>query len=252
MDINNFTLNKNGGPIYKQVYSWLKDLIENGKLGPGEQLPPETLLSSDLNVSRHTIRKVMDILTNEGYLYRQPGKGTFVNYRKSNYKLTYLNSFSEQMKELNKVPSAKVLEIENNLKPSQSLKEKLNLSQFERLTRIYRLRFADGKPMSLEEVYLSSNLAPGLTEMDLDNNSLYTILENDYKLTIKHADMKLGAVAASNDQAEHLQVKPNSPLVFMESLAYLTNQKPAFITFARYPFDRYIFTLSLPRDNGHL
>lgn len=247
--MKNFTLDKNGGPIYKQVYTWLKGLIESGELNAGEQLPPETLLSNDLNISRHTIRKVMDILTNEGYLYRQSGKGTFVNYKKSNYKLTYLNSFSEQMRERNKVPSSKVLSIENNIIPSQPLKEKLNLSQFERMTKIYRLRYADGQPMSLEEVYLGCNLAPGITEKDLNNHSLYSILEDEYKLTIKHADIKLGAIAADDEQAKHLMVKPNTPLVFMESLAYLTNQKPAFVTYARYPFDRYIFTLSLPRDN---
>lgn len=245
-----FIFDKNGGPLYKQVYSWLKKLIINGELKPGEQVPPEILLSKDLNVSRHTVRKVLDILTNEGYLYRQPGKGTFINYSKSNYKLAFLNSFTEQMIELNKVPSSRVLEIEENIKPSQSIKEILNLSQFERVTKVLRLRLADGKPMSLEEVYISSNIAPGLNKTNLTNKSLYTILESEYKLTITHGDIKLGAAAANNEQADFLGVELNSPLVFMESLAFLDNQRPAFVTFARYPSDRYIFTLSLPRENS--
>ena len=67
---------------------------------------------------------------------------------------------------------------------------------------------------------------------------------------ISHSDIKLGARAAGNFQAKWLDVKESSPLVYMESLTFLENQRPAFLTYANYPYDRYVFSLSLPRDNN--
>lgn len=247
--MNNFKLNEGDGPIYKQVYSWIKNKIVNEEWAPGEQIPPETILATDLNVSRHTIRKAMDLLTNEAYLYRQPGKGSFVNKKKSSYPLSYLYSFSEQMEELDKIPSSKIIDIKSNLIPTKKVKERLALSTHERVTRICRLRLADGEPMSLEDVYINSNLAPEIEKKDLKNHSLYNILENDYNLLIKEGDMILGAISAQEEQAQLLKVEKKSPLVFMDCLTYLDNQRPAFLTHASYPYDRYVFSLNLPRKH---
>ncbi|WP_217588122.1 GntR family transcriptional regulator [Lentibacillus saliphilus] len=238
------------GPIYKQVYIWMKKKMVSGEWNAGDQIPPEVVLSADLKVSRHTIRKALELLMNEGYLFRQPGKGTFVNQKKSNYELSYLTSFTEQMKALNRIPSSKIIDIKNNVVPDRQLKEKLALSEYERLIKIYRLRLADNEPMSLEEVYMNNKLAPDLHKKDLGCQSLYTILEEDYQLTIDRGDMILGAAAANQHQAELLNVREDSPLVYMECLTYLHHQRPAFLTFARYPYDRYIFSLNLTRNNS--
>lgn len=248
--MNDFAFNPDAGPIYKQVYQWIKDKIIYEEWLPGEQVPPEMVLSADLNVSRHTVRKALEILMNEGYLYRQPGKGTFINEKKSNYKLSYLYSFTEQMKEMDKVPSSVCLEIDKNIVPDSKLKRRMALSEYERLIRIYRLRLADREPMSLEEVYISRNLAPEIYKKDLESQSIYKILEEEYKLAIDHGDILLGAKAANPHQAELLKVEENSPLVYMDCLTFLENQRPAFLTYAIYPYDRYIFSLKLPRKNG--
>lgn len=248
--MSDFIFNSDAGPIYKQVYSWLKNKMISGEWTSGKQIPPEVILSTDLKVSRHTVRKALELLVNDGFLYRQSGKGTFVNNRKSNYKLSYLYSFTEQMKDLGRAPSSKIIDIETNRIPSQSIRSRLSLSEHERVTRICRLRLADNKPMSLEEVFLNDNLAPDIQKKDLQNNSLYMILENDYHLVIKHGDVNLGATAATESQADQLGVERNSPLVYMDCLTYLENQRPAFLTYARYPYDRYVFTLDLPRNNG--
>src|SRR5699024_5769178 len=152
-----------------------------------------------------------------------------------------------QMTELGKKPSSEILEIETNVIPNDKLRERLSLSEHERLTKIYRLRLADGKPMSLEEVYINSKLTPGIENMNLESNSIYSILENEYNLNISDGEIILGAQKATLKQAKLLQVEEDSPVVYLDCLTFLENQRPAFLTFARYPYDRYVFTLNLPR-----
>lgn len=55
----------------------LKRMILDGDIQAGERLPSENELASRYNISRHTVRKALAILENEGYIYAEHGKGTF-------------------------------------------------------------------------------------------------------------------------------------------------------------------------------
>lgn len=55
----------------------LKRMILEGSIQAGEKLPSENELSERYQISRHTVRKALAILTNEGYIYAEHGKGTF-------------------------------------------------------------------------------------------------------------------------------------------------------------------------------
>ncbi len=55
----------------------LKGMILEGKVQAGEKLPSENKLAERYKISRHTVRKALSILENEGYIYAEHGKGTF-------------------------------------------------------------------------------------------------------------------------------------------------------------------------------
>ena len=67
------------GPLYRQVESIIKKIIDAGKLVPGDLIPSEPMLSSSLGVSQGTIKKAIDNLVKEKRLYRHQGKGTYVS-----------------------------------------------------------------------------------------------------------------------------------------------------------------------------
>lgn len=56
----------------------LRAFIRNGGYGPGDRLPPERALISELEVTRGALRKALDALEREGLIWRHVGKGTFV------------------------------------------------------------------------------------------------------------------------------------------------------------------------------
>ena len=65
-------------PKYYLVKKSVVEKIENEEFQPGEPIPSERELMEDYQVSRITIRKAIEELVAEGYLYKVQGKGTYV------------------------------------------------------------------------------------------------------------------------------------------------------------------------------
>lgn len=70
--------NRNGAPIYDQIYSQLKNQIIGGELQADEMLPSIRGLAKDLRISFVTTKRAYEELEKDGFLYTIPGKGCFV------------------------------------------------------------------------------------------------------------------------------------------------------------------------------
>lgn len=62
---------------YFDLMEDLRKQILDGAILPGDKLPSENELSVQYSVSRQTVRKALQILQNEGYIYAEHGRGTF-------------------------------------------------------------------------------------------------------------------------------------------------------------------------------
>src|SRR5215467_19996 len=69
---------RSGMPLHSQLETTLRRLIEQGQISTGAVLPGELELAAQLGVSRHTVRHALGVLTNEGLLRRERGRGTTV------------------------------------------------------------------------------------------------------------------------------------------------------------------------------
>ncbi|MDR2701448.1 MAG: GntR family transcriptional regulator [Spirochaetaceae bacterium] len=65
-------------PVYKQMYNDFLKKISSGVLKAGDRLPSEAELCKLYKVSRITSKRALDILADQGYISKQPGKGSFV------------------------------------------------------------------------------------------------------------------------------------------------------------------------------
>jgi len=64
--------------VYMQVLEQIWDLIRNGKLKPGDKLPPERILAERLGVSRPSVREGIVALEILGLVDSRGGKGNIV------------------------------------------------------------------------------------------------------------------------------------------------------------------------------
>jgi GntR family transcriptional regulator len=85
-------------PLYHQLYEIVRQGILDGEWRPGDVLPPESELIAHYQVSRTTVRQVLDMLVNEGLIYRQRGRGTSVAHPTIEQSLVRIISFTEDMR----------------------------------------------------------------------------------------------------------------------------------------------------------
>jgi GntR family transcriptional regulator len=65
-------------PMYRQIAEDLRQKIESGELGHGDQLPTELDLREAYDASRNTVRDAVKWLITRGLIETRPGQGTFV------------------------------------------------------------------------------------------------------------------------------------------------------------------------------
>ena len=70
--------NASGKPIYEQITSQMKNLVLDGTLAEGTQLPSIRMLANDLKVSVITTKRAYADLEAQWFIETVPGKGSFV------------------------------------------------------------------------------------------------------------------------------------------------------------------------------
>ncbi len=70
-------------PLYEQIKEKLKELIISGVLSANDKIPSVRELAAILAINPNTIQKAYKDLENEGYIYSQQSKGSFVTPREN-------------------------------------------------------------------------------------------------------------------------------------------------------------------------
>lgn len=70
-------MNNCNHPKYYILKEYLKDEMLSGRIMPGDKIPSENALADQFSLSRHTVRKSIALLVNEGLLYTEHGRGTY-------------------------------------------------------------------------------------------------------------------------------------------------------------------------------
>ncbi len=66
--------------LYEQIVEQIEQLILDGKLHPGDQLPAERELAEQFNVSRTAVREAVKALREKGLVEIETGRGTFITH----------------------------------------------------------------------------------------------------------------------------------------------------------------------------
>ena len=188
------------------------DLIE--QLDVGEAIPSERQLSSDLGVSRLTVRAALDDLVREGLLVRRHGSGTFVSEPKIAQELT-MTSFTEDMQRRGMVAGSRTLDL--RISPAGAhLGRLLHVSPSEPVVVIDRLRLADRATMAIETLHVRASLVPGLSAADLERQSFYELLLERYGIDIVGGVQTIEPTVTNETESEALGVPLHSPAFVFE------------------------------------
>jgi GntR family transcriptional regulator len=236
--------------LYARVETVLAREIADGDVKVGDQLPTEDSLIARFGVSRITVRRAIQNLVSRGLVEIHRGKGTFVAAQKFTQDLKELSGFVEDMHALGRRPTARVLARE--IVPADAtVATQLAVTRGERVVRIRRVRLADGIPLSFDETFLPLGIGKKIITNNLKLEPIFSLLEHKYGVPLIEAEYKLDAVAAENEVAKALKVKPRSPIFRIERTSYSTGGRPVDYETLHYRGDLIQFVTRLVRKTPH-
>jgi len=206
-------------PRYLWVYNSLKARIESEGQKVGEFLPPEPELQKIYGVSRTTVRKAVEMLSQQGFVSIRQGKGTQVLDFKTTQKLGFVTSFSETLREQGYTVTQ--ADVRVGLVPAQRrVATDLGIAEGDMLVRIERVTQANGAPVALMTNYLLPELVPGIEDRIEGMNSLYSFLESEFDVMIESATDFITARQTTADEACRLAIPEGSPLLVVRRITF--------------------------------
>lgn len=235
-------LNDRGGPAHLQIESWLMKGLERGDLAEGDRFPNERVLAASLGVSRMTLRQALSTLEAKGCIIKKRGAdgGTFISRPELEVDLTDVGGLSAQIQRARRIAGATVLE-SRTIAADTEVANELLVEEGASVYRIVRVRLADGLPVVIERSYFPAAPFPLLLDKTLDG-SLYAVL-GGYGAAPTNAVEFLQASLASEEDAELLQIHPQTAVMLVRRVATDANQRPVEFSQDVYRSDRMKLTV---------
>jgi GntR family transcriptional regulator len=212
-----------GTPLWLQLKSILQGQIQSGELLPDSRLNSEHELCRIYGVSRTVVREALSELVHDRYIYRIQGKGTFISGRKEEQDYAGSNiGFSGEMTGKGREVMSKILR-QTLAKPSGREKRMLRLAGPRRVVQIRRLMHIDDQPRLLVDMSFPADLVSGFENVNLGNRSIYDVLKRRYGLVPSSSERWIEAILPTDKQAALLNISPGTPLLGIESCAYLSD-----------------------------
>lgn len=211
-------------PLYQQVDNIIRQRLIDGVWEPGDALPSEMQLASELNVSQGTVRKALNDMVAENLLFRRQGLGTFVSEHTERRALFFYFSIVG-LDGSRVLPESHIISCEER---NATLKEteKLKLDRGSKVIQLRRMRFFNNVPTIVELITLPLEHFPGLgTEIKPPNN-LFRFYQKEYGITVGKAEEHLQAIAAEEEEAQLLQIEIGQPLLEIDRVAKMLDGRP--------------------------
>lgn len=209
----------------------LRNLIQERELLPGERLGSEREIASLLGTTRADLRLALAALESTHEVIRRIGRGGGI-----------IVSDSRLERNINTVESLPIIARRQGLvlqsevhsaviaPASQSDVRLLELDRYvqggmQNIYDITRVRYVDGRPLSLETSHLPSDIFPSFLTKDL-TTSFYARFASDYGIHPSVVDETLESIEASEQQARLLQVDGGTPLMRIRRIARTGDGRP--------------------------
>jgi len=159
-----------GSSTKKVGYRAIKDYVKRQIMGavwrPGTKIPSEHDLLGKFGVSRMTVNRALNELTQEGRLRREQGRGTFVTELSPISSFLRVKDIHEEIEERGHRHhvTRHILETQ---RPSREIAAKLELKPAQRVFHVVVVHHENGVPVQVEERWVNPAVAPDFLSIDL-------------------------------------------------------------------------------------
>ncbi len=231
-------------PLYLQLARILEEAIANDYYKKGAKLPPEQELTQTYNISRVTVRQAMDYLLTKDIVVRKQGIGTFVKKDMVKTTVDEVVGFYPALLRHGIKPITKTVEY-REITPNQYVRERLKLTDAEKVLLHVRQYFINETPLLLAEIYIPNSLAAKWTRAEADGKNSLQLVKEKTGLQISHSEVTIRSTSARESVAKCLNVRQGSPILELRRVTYSTENYPVEYCIHHFRGDSYELTTTI-------
>ncbi|SNR34819.1 phosphonate metabolism transcriptional regulator PhnF [Puniceibacterium sediminis] len=230
-------------PLWHAIATALTQDIADTRYTPGDKLPTEAELSARFGVNRHTVRRALAELADQGLVHARRGSGVFVTPRPTDYPIGKRVRFHQNLRAAGRLPDREILSQETR-RADATEAEALNLPPGALVHICRGLSLADGQPIALFISAFPADPLPNLPEALQRLHSVTDALAEGGVTDYTRASTRLTAVPADATQALHLRLTEGDPLLRSVAINQDTTGRPVEYGLCWFAGDRVTLTLS--------
>ncbi|MFC8097847.1 GntR family transcriptional regulator [Streptomyces sp. NPDC057363] len=225
----------------------LKQRLTQGEWTAGDRLPSEPALAEELGVSRVTVRGALAQLEAEGIVTRRHGSGTYVNSVRPLVSSLHLNMGAEQMiRSSGHVPGISEMTW-RQIEATEEIADQLGIDVGAQVVHLYRVRTADGVPVTVSCDYFPASFLP--EETPTMGPSLYSFLSQVCGKEVSFGIATLKPTLAGDAHAAALGVQSDDLCLAVRQVDYDAAEQPV-----SYSIEHHLasaLTFQLVRQGPH-
>mgnify|MGYP003936397259 FL=1 len=228
-------------PLYSQLKNIIIEKIESGEYPPDTKIPSEQDFCELYNISRPTVRQAISELTNNGYLYKEKGKGTFVSKPKSSITTKRYTGFTDSILDNEITNERDIISI-----------EKITNRDFKKLDEVFSIannqvvdfakisyKSKNGEDIiSLNTSYIPMNLFPDIIEDVKSKKPSYDMLRGKYPLLPAKTKSTLEIIYTEQYEAQYLMVQPGQALFMVSNIIFSKSGQVVEFVISKYRADK--------------
>ena len=152
-------------PRYQQLKEMIIGRIMSGELQPRDRVPSENELVDAMKVSRMTANRALRELTDEGYVDRVAGRGTFVSDFKAASHVLKVRNIADEVERRGHTYSA-IVHKQECQRADGEIRDALQAPQGGNVFHVLIAHQENGVPIQLEDRYILGKFAPDCLEQD--------------------------------------------------------------------------------------
>jgi GntR family transcriptional regulator len=196
-------------PLYSQLAALLRQRLSRGIWAVGEMLPSIEELILEFGVARATVRHAIELLTREGLISPQPGRGTVVISPAGKERLLRLETSLHALADVyrNDKPKLTLLE-ESSARPPLRPGDGEPATGYHFMRRVHS---RDGEAFCVISLYLDERVFR-MAPSKFRRETVIPVLLALPKVKIARARQTLTVTTADVEIAEHLAIPLNAPV----------------------------------------
>ncbi|WDP91561.1 MAG: GntR family transcriptional regulator [Desulfobacter sp.] len=199
---------------YQIVRQLILKQIKEGTLLPGDKLPSERALCSDLSLNRNTVRHALLLLQREGKIFRLERKGWYVSTLRLSYNPVDHVNFARLAASQGLGARWSTTDLGTTTMDRETDSGKEGFAMGRPVYKMENIYFLEEQKVAYTLTYLDKELLPGIVPKTVDR-AMTQVIEEEYGMALRQRNLLIRPLLLPRKITLQLNISLGSPGIYV-------------------------------------